>query len=196
MNQDALPGLLTVILAGGESNRMGTDKALLPCGNMTLIEKVTREALSLGFLTVISTAQGRHYPMVSDVPHVEDLYPHTGPIGAIRTVMESLPFDYYLFWPVDMPLLTPSLWMRLMDAIRGEKFSLVWPRTGDKIHPLPGIYHRNTLTWIRRRMAFGHLSLYGMMYRNPTKIIDCTDLSPYFANLNTPDDRNICEQEG
>ncbi|NPA46481.1 MAG: molybdenum cofactor guanylyltransferase [Chlorobi bacterium] len=185
--------ILTVILAGGQSRRMGRDKALMPCGNRSLIQRVAAEARKLGFPAVVSTAPGRIYPLTPSLAHVEDRYPGTGPLGAIVSVMETRKADYYLFWPVDMPLLTAEIWQRLLSEAEKNRISLLWPEIHGRVYPLPGIYSRELLPLLRENLQNGHLALYPLRRHKASKIIDFSSFSSYFANLNTPDDGHICE---
>ncbi len=95
-----------VVLAGGQSKRMGSDKSLLKIGNKNLIQHSTQILLDSGIKnTFISGKQG-----------IKDNHTNKGPIAGILTCLEHLKeYDYILFTPVDMPLLNKFVFLKLIS---------------------------------------------------------------------------------
>ena len=108
-------GVAGVVLAGGRSSRMGTDKAALVLGSGSLRERAVgllREALGPGARVVVSGG-------VPGALAVPDLEPDRGPLGGIRSVAEALPGARYLVVvPVDMPLLRAEDLGLLLGTVR------------------------------------------------------------------------------
>jgi len=100
-----------VVLAGGLSSRMGTNKALLEFKGKTLIEYM----MSL----VASVCSGKVYcsGAVPGYKYLEDEKPHTGPAEAILSVVRQIGSTYrgILFVPVDMPNLTTEILRTLLQ---------------------------------------------------------------------------------
>ena len=93
-----------LILAGGLSTRMGTDKAQLRRNQQTMLEYTQSLLHSLDLAMFISGGE-------SGLP---DRVPQAGPLGGIYTVTQQCQldaplFDALLIVPVDMPLLTAEL---------------------------------------------------------------------------------------
>ncbi len=92
-----------VLLAGGRSSRMGTDKALLPWGDGTL----------LAHMHALLHVAGADEVVVSgcrpDFRGVPDVRPDTGPMGALAQLAPRMPDGAWLIVPVDMPLLSVEL---------------------------------------------------------------------------------------
>lgn len=88
-----------VILAGGQSSRMGADKSTLVLGDETLLERAIRIAKNAG-------AQSVYVSRASDADtDIRDDFPDCGPLGGIHAALKhdaSLPM---LIIPVDLPLL-------------------------------------------------------------------------------------------
>lgn len=100
-----------VVLAGGLSTRMGTDKSQLIYQGETLLENAKR--------TLESSCAGQILVSGGDLPGaVEDKIPQLGPLGGIYSIL-SLPginkFDGFLFITVDMPNVNASMLDRLVS---------------------------------------------------------------------------------
>lgn len=92
-----------VLLAGGRSSRMGTDKAMLPWGDGTLLTRMHDVLRAAGTDRVIVSG---HRPDIDSVP---DVLPGTGPMGALAQLGPRLEDGTWLIVPVDMPLLSRGL---------------------------------------------------------------------------------------
>lgn len=99
-----------VLLAGGRSSRMGTDKAMLPWGAGTLIAHMHALLLTAGARQVVVSG---HRPEFDGVP---DAQPGTGPMGALAQLAPQLQEGQWLVVPIDMPLLTVELVHALLSV--------------------------------------------------------------------------------
>lgn len=86
--------LIVFILAGGESKRMGRDKARLPLGNRSFLQVITE----------VSRALAAPVEVIFD-----DVVPRCGPLSGVATAFIEFRFDRALFLSCDMPLVTPAL---------------------------------------------------------------------------------------
>ena len=93
-----------LILAGGLSTRMGTDKALLRRNQQTMLEYTESLLKSLGLDILVSGGD----------KGIPDVITQSGPLGGIYTVIKKTPVNALLIVPVDMPLLTSSLLQQLI----------------------------------------------------------------------------------
>lgn len=105
-----LPTWRAVLLAGGRSSRMGTDKALLPWGNGTLLTHMRGMLVDAGAVEVIVSGDR---PEVGGVP---DATCDTGPMGALSQLASRLTDGAWIVVPVDMPLLSADLLHALLAA--------------------------------------------------------------------------------
>ena len=96
------------LLAGGQSRRMGTDKALLAVGAGTLLDHMTAKlrALAIAEVVVCRNAPGC----------LPDLLPGLGPLGALHSLSRHYPGRDLLVVPVDMPLLSAATLAALLTA--------------------------------------------------------------------------------
>lgn len=116
-------GFVAVLLAGGRSQRMGRDKALLDWQGRPLIEHMIALLEAAGATRVCISGDRPDYRGVADVQ------PGVGPVGGLASVAETLADGWLLVVPVDMPRLT----LALLHALRQAPGSAA--RLGD--YPLP-----------------------------------------------------------
>lgn len=175
-----------LILAGGESKRMGQDKSLLPFGGQTLIEHIAAQLRSVTGTIRISTSDTERHAHLG-LPAVCDLQPGFGPLMGIATGLQCATNDWTLVVATDIPMLPLSLVPRLW-ALR-EGAVCVAPRTSDgQLHPLFALYHRDAAPIIQARLARGQRRVLDFLEACGARILDVDSVK--IANLN---DRNAYE---
>src|ERR1700741_1983815 len=92
------------ILAGGESSRMGRDKALLELSGEALI---VRTARLVGSASERGTQVGDSVRLEGfELDVIEDEFPGAGPLGGIATALRSSEVEWNLIVACDLPYLT------------------------------------------------------------------------------------------
>ena len=115
-----------VILAGGQSRRMGQNKALIQLGDNSLIEHVIRRMhLVVDELLLITNSPAEYAPL--NVPMHGDIIPDTGALGGIYTGLTYASYDAVLCAGCDNPFLVPNLLTYLVSVL-GE-YDAVMPYT-------------------------------------------------------------------
>lgn len=89
-----------LVLAGGQSSRMGQNKAFLKRDKQTMLEFSQQQLLQAGLTEVL--VSGEHSG------GLRDLVSNAGPLGGIHAVIQQSPVEALLVLPVDMPLITPK----------------------------------------------------------------------------------------
>ena len=102
-----------IILCGGQSSRMGSDKAALPFGPDTLLTRVVRAARAVAGDVVIVGDTSQSMP--AGVRVVSDPIRGLGPLAALATGLASVGAERSLLVACDMPLLVPAVLRRLLD---------------------------------------------------------------------------------
>ncbi len=121
--------IVGVVLAGGQSSRMGQDKAMLPFKGETLLHHQVQLLRRICSHVVVSG----EYPGFDCVP---DCVPKYGPISGIYSVAKQIPSAALLVVPVDMPQLTVEHLNRLQIP---EQSSHI------EGHPLPAYFANHKL---------------------------------------------------
>ena len=147
-NKQAYSSIVPVILAAGDSKRMGYPKALLPMGKevfLTRILRVLREAglarprLILGRDAPLIKAYIGGYP--ADI--LINPNPDRGQLSSIQLGIFGLPenFEAGMIWPVDQPGVSVGLICRLAELFVTKVCRIAVPfRDGKRGHP--AIFHR------------------------------------------------------
>jgi molybdopterin-guanine dinucleotide biosynthesis protein A len=126
------------ILTGGQSSRMGQDKALLEIGSKTLLERAASLCAPLvSSITLVGDPQ--RYSRFG-FPALADRWPGAGPLGAIATALSSAKHPWCLVLACDMPFVT-SPWLEwLLDRASKSSSDAVIPETTRGLEPLCAIY--------------------------------------------------------
>lgn len=90
-----------VVLAGGQSSRMGRDKALLEHKGESLLSRSERLLKQSGADSVYISRNTEGFD------HIHDHFPGCGPLAGIHAAMERCSDLPLLIIPVDLPLLIP-----------------------------------------------------------------------------------------
>lgn len=94
------------ILAGGQSSRMGRDKALVPLANKPLIQHAVDLLHQIGLQPTIA---GARTDLSLYAPVLPDDTPDHGPLSGICTALRHTRSELALFLPIDLPLIPASL---------------------------------------------------------------------------------------
>ena len=90
------------VLAGGQSSRMGRDKALLPLAGKSLVQHAVTKLGRICREVAILSARPELAGFGRLVP---DVHPGCGPLGGMEAALLDTRFDWNLFLPVDVPFL-------------------------------------------------------------------------------------------
>ncbi len=127
-----------VILAGGQSSRMGQDKAFVKLNGQSLLQRQIETVRAAGFSEImISGRSGVDYS-VFGLPVVLDQTLNAGPLAGIHAVLSLTKNRQLLVLAVDLPQMTPAF-LRLLKAA-AEAGAGVIPRLAGQVEPLAAIY--------------------------------------------------------
>ena len=182
--------ITAVIFAGGQSRRMGQDKARLEIGGMPLLERIAACALSAGLPVLVV---GRSRPGDWDLENVafaEDDRPGCGPLGGLHTALSRISAPV-LAIACDMPRLTGEslCWLAAQaDAESIGLHGLVVVNSG-RWEPLFSVYTPACLPLIASQIAGHRLSLHGLIEAGDFGTALAPDwLAAQLINVNTPEE--------
>ncbi|HJV64342.1 MAG TPA: molybdenum cofactor guanylyltransferase [Geomonas sp.] len=145
-----LPGVTGVILAGGASRRMGSNKAVLPYGGTTLIERIYRQVSTLCAEVMVVTNTPEVYPFLP-CPKVQDIYPGMGPLAGIHAALSQSRTGYILAVACDMPWINPALVRALASGREG--WDVVIPEGEKGMEPLHALYSTRCLPAVEKALS-------------------------------------------
>jgi molybdopterin-guanine dinucleotide biosynthesis protein A len=132
-----------VILAGGQSRRMGRDKLSLEVGGLALIEHV-RNALAADCQEILVVG-GETIRLEGARRVPDERAGRQGPLAGIEAGLAASKHDHVFVAAGDMPFLSPGLVGYVLERLgRGDAVAVI-PRHGGRSHPLCGAYVRALL---------------------------------------------------
>ena len=130
--------LSAVILAGGQSRRMGQDKAWLDFGGRPLIAHAVEVVRDLGVTEIfISGRAGVDYSALG-CPVVPDREPGAGPLAGIEAGFAAIESPLLLVLAVDLPNMTAAFLRKLADGC--DSMTGAVPELKGGLEPLAAIY--------------------------------------------------------
>ena len=183
-----------VVLAGGRSRRMGKDKCFLQWRGQALIEHSIDVLKTFTSRIVISANETGYNDFGYEV--INDLFPGTGPLGGIATVMTECDDDVFAFLPCDMPFVVPELFEFLL-SFKGENQAVV-PVFDGNVEPLVLIADKTVLTPAKEMLELKKFKILDFLNSVKTAFVNIEPslnfYSPVlFANINTPEDYNALQ---
>jgi molybdopterin-guanine dinucleotide biosynthesis protein A len=179
-----------IILAGGESRRMGTDKALLDINGRPMIEHVLAVFAGLFKRTIIVTNTPDRY-QVYGVELTSDVLDIRGPLTGIYSGLLRSSDEYNFVAACDMPFLNPRLIAHMRELAAGHD-AVVPMFGGGFLEPLHAIYRKGILPVIETQVRKQDRRIRGMFdhiqvrYVPEDEIVRFDPQKRSFRNLNTP----------
>ncbi|HEY3308242.1 MAG TPA: molybdenum cofactor guanylyltransferase [Desulfuromonadaceae bacterium] len=186
-----IPGVTGVILAGGQSSRMGSNKALLPYRGGRFIEAIHRQLTELFDEVILVTNSPEQY-LFLHCRKTPDLFPGMGALAGLHSGLQHATNPYIFAVACDMPYLNNTLIRRLV-RLRSSA-AVVIPEGEGGLEPLHAVYGKQCLTSMEQALTSGRKRIISFfpevsVCRFPHQevaVIDPTFDS--FRNINTPVD--------
>lgn len=176
-----------IILAGGKSSRMGTNKALLKINGQTVIEQIVNECKKITENILIVTNQFSEYEFLN-LPMVEDLQKGKGPLAGIQAGLTNSKTEKNFVVACDMPFVSAQIALQLLKDL--NEYDAVLPEINNQLHPLFAAYRKNCLEAVNRSLENGQLRITHFLDQVSVKINTEKDLPSYlsnaFFNMNNP----------
>jgi molybdopterin-guanine dinucleotide biosynthesis protein A len=172
-----------IILAGGKSTRIGTDKAFLKLNGITFIEHITK-SISPFVSDIIIVSNNTAYDKLG-FKRVEDLIKDSGPLAGLYTGLHYSKTAYNLVLSCDVPLVNNRVLNTLIDGIDGTS-EVIQLKSLDRTIPLIAIYKKECVTKCLELLNKGERRLRAFVNQLNTKTITLkSDLDIYVQNINT-----------
>lgn len=189
MKQSPIPGVTGVILAGGASSRMGSNKALLPYRGGRFIEAIYRllDELFPEVIVVTNTPEQYRFLPCRKVP---DIFPGMGALAGLHAGLRESAGPWIFAVACDMPYLNGELIRRLFAA--GGGGDAVVPESGEGVEPLHAFYGKRCLPFMEEALREGKRRIVSFYDRVEVKRVPAGEVAlldprfDSFRNVNTP----------
>ena len=189
-----------IVLAGGLSTRMGTDKTRLPWGSTTLLGEMLRKAVltECGEILVSINREleeseahiieeARSFGR--DIQLVPDAIAMKGPLSGLQSALSIGTREAYIVVSADMPWFSfhwlPSWEVHIDAFLQGELLAMV-PYVGlQEYEPLAAIYKRSVLDTIQEALDGEDVSMHGILDKIPYMEMDMIEEAELYSNVNT-----------
>jgi len=185
-----MPRVSGVVLAGGQSRRMGgSPKALIPFGERPLVQHIVETVTAVLPDCLVVTNSPALYAFLGR-RMVADVFPDGGSLGGIYSGLAAAGGDAALCVACDMPFLAPGLLEYL--AGRAGEADVVIPDAAGELQTLHAVYGKACLPVMERRLRVGQLKITGFFDEVRVLKIPEAAVARFappelaFVNVNTP----------
>jgi len=149
--------ITAIILAGGKSERMGTDKGLLNLNGKPFIKHICDALKPIEGVTVLIVSSNKEYDIFG-YDRIEDIIENKGPVGGLYAALNASKTKINLVLSVDVPLVSTELLEWLITS-HDETFMVTQTAIDDKTSPLIGVYDRSMRIVFGEHIAGNQLKL-------------------------------------
>ena len=174
-----------IILAGGESSRMGQDKGLMMYHGRPMIQWVIDAVMQLTE-NILIVANDKTYEKFG-YPVISDEVKKAGPIAGMIAGIKAASWDKSWILACDAPKVQPDFLNNLRSAL-GNHLATV-PCYNGRLYPLTAFYNHNILPALENNLAQDKLKLTTLLDEIDSIIFDANSYTPAnFKNINSPKD--------
>jgi molybdopterin-guanine dinucleotide biosynthesis protein A len=171
-----------IIMAGGNSTRMGTDKSMLPIDGRSIVERIC-ERLSACFEQILISAGNKDKFEFLGYEVIPDKIPGQGPLMGIVSALQASSNELNFIVACDIPHIELRHVRRIISEAADGEYDIVVPVAGDgQYEPLFAVYRKNTLRVVNKVLAAGGRKISDVFALCNVKKID---LGADLVNLNT-----------
>lgn len=184
-----------IILCGGKSSRMQTNKALLKLNKATVIEIVLNEMQKIFHNVLISTNDYDKFSFLN-IPLIKDLLVNRGPLGGIYSTLKESKTEKNFITTCDLPLINYQMIDYMVNINSNNE--IIVPTINGLPQRLFGIYKISLIAKIEEIFSLSKNdktikgSIYDLHQRAAVEFIEIDHLPFYdkniFMNMNTQED--------
>ncbi len=190
-----IPDCTAIVLAGGDSRRMGSDKAELLLGGQTVLRRVIATMQQVFPAVIVSVRQRRPGIALTQVcdDQAGEGKQAAGPLAGLAAGLDSIATPWAFAVAGDMPFMAPGV-VELLASYRAGHQAVV-PVVQGHPQPLAAFYARSCLGTLRAQLAGdGNNSLRAALEQLQVRYVDESELMKAdpglhsFFDLDTRDD--------
>lgn len=176
-----------IVVAGGNSRRMGEDKAAIVVGGVPMLQKAVSALLGAGAQHV-SVVGGTGAGLVDDNAElVEDRWPGEGPLGALVQMLDEPGPDVLVVLSCDLATPSSDEIARLVAVLGESEADVAVSTTGQQRHWLHAAWRRSCREVLARSFADGERSIRGASAHLGVLEVEASDPTS-LVDIDSPDD--------
>ena len=185
--------IAALILAGGKSSRMGTDKALVNYQDKPMLQQVYQVAAECTEQVYVLTPWSDRYQSIlpSDCNYLIETQPGKGPVNGLSEGLAQISADWILLLACDLPLLDIEIiqsWINKLPQIPTSTLALV-PQRSDIWEPMCGFYRKEIKTELYTFLKSGKRSFQELLSGIEVEVLDVDEKAGLMLlNCNYPGD--------
>jgi molybdenum cofactor guanylyltransferase len=149
-----------IVLCGGQSRRMGRDKATLPFGSELMLQRVVRivsEVIDPAAIVVVAARDQILPELPATMIISRDEHPDRGPLEGLAAGLRSMPESVEAVYVTscDVPLLKPDFMREMFNRLCDSDIAV--PYDGQFHHPLAAVYRPQVLPTLQSLLAADRL---------------------------------------
>ena len=193
ISQSPHPRIAALILAGGKSSRMGTDKALVLYEGKPMLLSVYQVAAACTEQVYILTPWSDRYQNIlpPDCQYLIETQPGKGPVNGLSEGLAQISADWILLLACDLPLLNVEIlqsWINKLSQIPASTLALV-PQRSQIWEPMCGFYRKGVKTELDTFLKMGKRSFQELLSGIEVEVLNVDEKTALMLfNCNYPGD--------
>lgn len=189
--------ITAVILAGGQSKRMGgKDKGLVKFCEKSLIQSVIEKIRpQVKHIIINANRNTSEYEAFGYQVIPDALHNFQGPLAGFMAAMESVTTKYIVCVPCDGPMLSDELVNRLYRQLLKENTDIAVAHDGSRMQPVYVLISTHLKNSLEKYLLSGERKIDRWYANHKISIVDFSDCPDTFININTRQERDSLQSK-
>ena len=161
--------ITAIIIAGGNSFRIGEDKAMLTLNGITIIERTFNLLQNIFSKTIIISNNTHNYKFLTKKIY-KDIFPGLGPLSGIHSGLKHSQTNINFIISCDLPLINSQTINFIIS--KNSASDIILPKTESIIHSLCGIYKKSCLETAEKLLQNANTKINERNSKTKVKLFD------------------------
>lgn len=180
MKEKNIESYSAILLAGGQSKRMGTNKAEIKINGKTFTEIQYEKLKNLGIQDIIISGYGKNM--------IPDVIQNCGPIGGLYTCLQLIKNDNCLVIPIDVPLVTENILQDLLYRHKQHSKPITIVEHQGKLEFLIGVYNKSVIPFMKEQIDHERYAIKKVLSKEGYEVLNYNGDEKTLMNCNTQEE--------
>ena len=178
-----------LILAGGQSKRMGRDKAVIEVAGQQMVQYPFNRLKAADLPVIVSCRRDQQHFFPSETSLVFDRQGEIGPMAGLCAAFSAFPEAQFLVLPCDMPTVSDELLRKLLEQNNEvSDIVLLDQKHNGRYYPFPAIYHPSIIPKLQLLFEKGEYSMQKLIEVSKCHLVEVDSQIFDLRNINDPHD--------